>query len=127
MAPLACPQTHPIDAAHNFNKLVCNNIASDFDDSTSDSDNDDVEDNNFESEFENTDKSADKGEIIFSSKEAHENKQKIVLTHNKLPDDQMKLFWKNLQSSVSNVVSSVTLFVLCLESTVGTYYSVGKY
>ena len=42
---ISMPADSPVDAAHNLDKLVCNNIRSDCDDSASDSDNNDVEDN----------------------------------------------------------------------------------
>ena len=121
---ISMPPDIPIDAAHNLNKLVCNNIRSDCEDSTSDSNNNDVEDNNSESEFEKTDESADEGEIILSAKEVHENKQEqIALTHNKLPNDQLKfiVFEESLVKCFERCFKCDSICAVRLESTVGTY------
>ena len=103
----------PIDVVHSSNKPDCSR--SDRDDCDSDSDNSIVNDACFESELENTDAS-DEDEFLLNAKEAHEDKhEKVVLSYNKLPENQMKfIVFEESLVNVSNAVSSVTQSVLCV-------------
>ena len=110
------PLGAPIDAAD------WTHMRSDCDDSESDCDNSKVEDENFEPEFENED-DTDEGESISSPKKTHKDKQRIVLSRDKLPHDQMKfvVFEESLVKCFERCFKCDSACFVYLRSTVGTF------
>ena len=92
----------------------CNDVRSYRDDSDSDLENDHVEEPNFEPEFEINSDDSDE-DVILNAKETQDEHENILLSYNKLPQDQLKfIVFEESLVKCFEVVSSVTQTALCV-------------
>ena len=111
-----------IAVVHSSDEPDCNDVRSYRDDSDSDLENDHVEEPNFEPEFEINSDDSDE-DVILNAKETQDEHENILLSYNKLPQDQLKfiVFEESLVKCFEGCFKCDSDCAVCLESIVGTF------
>lgn len=111
-----------VNDIHSSEMNDCNPSVSDLYGCDTDSDNDNMKDEEFDAEFENSDDS--EGEFTSDAKEAHKKVyESVLLSYDKHPQDQMKfiVFEESLVKCFERCFKCDSVCVVCLESTIGTF------
>lgn len=110
-----------VNDIHSSEMNDCNPSVSDLYGCDTDSDNDNMKDEEFDAEFENSDDS--EGEFTSDAKEAHKVYESVLLSYDKHPQDQMKfiVFEESLVKCFERCFKCDSVCVVCLESTIGTF------